>query len=390
MASRRQWTAALFLFVMGDGMVIQLRGALLSNFQQTFGISERLLGFVAPAGTLGLVAAVLVVGMVSGRLELRRAVLFGTVATTACLTLVSVAATYSLLLVGFLLHGASVGIVRALDRPLLGHLYPDSRGRLFNLYALMWAVGATAGPLLANVVLVFGDWRLTYVLLTGLFLVVALFVTRLDPPDVAQSEQSLSWSALREVLRLLPVKGMAAALVVSGAIEGIVFTWLPYYASGLFSQSTANLLLSGFLAMYIPGRLVYSGLTDRLRPLTLVLTLALVGLPVATVAFVGESAVALVGGVLGLGLVVAGFFPTLSAFGVESAPQYSGPVNAIATAANYVGLSVGPVVVGFVANRYDISTGMRLLVPALGCLVVVLAVTRSRFRRANTAKLSDV
>ena len=69
MDSRRQWTAVLLLFIMGNGMVAQLRGVLLPNFQQTFDISEHLLGFVAPAGTVGLVVAVLTAGMLSGRLR---------------------------------------------------------------------------------------------------------------------------------------------------------------------------------------------------------------------------------------------------------------------------------------------------------------------------------
>nr|WP_170864844.1 MFS transporter [Halogranum amylolyticum] len=364
-------------------MITQLRGALLPNFQQTFAVSEQLLGFVAPAGTLGLVATVLVVGMLSGRLDLRRMILAGTGATAVCLLLVSITPSYGFLLVVFLLQGGTVGVVRALDRPLLGHLFPERRGQLFNLYALMWALGATTGPLLANAILAIGDWRLAYLLLTGVFFAVAFVVTRLDRPSVVQAEKSLSWADLRGVLRLPSVRGMAAALVVSGAIEGTVFTWLPYYASQFFAQSTANLLLSGFLVMYVPGRLAYGFLADRLRPLNLVLSLAVVGLPMAAIAFVSGSTLGLVSGTLGLGLLVAGFFPTLSAFGVGSAPEYSGPVNAIATAANFTGLSAAPVVVGIVADRYDIATGMQLLLPALGCLVVVVVVTRIHLGRLD-------
>ena len=388
MTSRRRWTAVLFLCVVADGMTAQLRGALLPNFQRTFEVSERLLGFVAPAGTVGLVVAVLVVGMLSGRLDVRRSVLVGAVGTAVCLGVVSIASSYGLLLALFLLQGASIGVVRALDRPLLGHLYPDGRGRIFNLYALMWAVGATAGPLVANAVLAVTDWRVTYALLAGVFLLVGVAVTRLDHPEVAGAEQSLTREGLREVLRHPSVRGMALALVVSGGIEGIMFTWLPYYAGNFFPQSTANLLLSGYLVMYIPGRFAYGFLADRLPPLTLVLGLAVLALPVVGLAFLGGTTAALVAGVLGFGLLVAGFFPTLSAFGVSAVPQYSGPVNAIATAANYVGLSAAPVVVGVVADQYTIATGMRLLVPAVACLTLVLAVTRFRIdgRTAKTVE----
>lgn len=383
MDSRRQWTAVLFLFILGDGMVTQLRGALLPNFQQTFAVSEQFLGFVAPAGTLGLVATVLIIGMLSGRLDLRRTILGGVGATAICLFLASSAVSYGFLLMVFLLQGAAIGIVRALDRPLLGHFYPERRGQLFNLYALMWALGATAGPILANALLAVGDWRLAYALLTSVFLAVALGVTRLERPNVAHAEKSLSWVDFKRVLRLPAIRGMAAALVVSGAIEGTVFTWLPYYAGQFFAQSTANLLLSGFLVMYVPGRLAYGFLADRLRPLNLVLSLAVVGFPVAAVAFVSGSTLGLIGGVLGLGLLVAGFFPTLSAFGVGSAPEYSGPVNAIATAANFTGLSAAPVVVGVVSEQYNVVMGMQLLLPALVCLIIIVVITQVCLERPH-------
>jgi fucose permease len=378
MGQRRQWTAVIFLFVLGDGMVAQLRGSLLPNIQQTFTLSEGLLGLVTPASTVGLVAAVLLVGMWSGRLDVRRTVLLGTGSAAACLLFVSAADTYEALLATFLLQGATLGVVRALDRPLLGHFYPDRRGQVFNLYALVWALGATGGPLFANAILAVGDWRLAYLLVAAVFLTVAIAVLRLSRPETGGTEASLSLSDLWNVLRLPSVQGMATALVVSGAVEGTVFTWLPYYASQFFPQSTANLLLSGFLFMYVPGRLGYAVLADRLRPLNLVLFLAVAAVPVVGVAFFAGAPTGLVVGVLCFGLLVAGFFPTLSAFGVGSAPRYSGPVNAIATAANFAGLSIAPVLVGVVASRYDIGTGMGLLLPALGCLAVVIAVTRLR------------
>jgi fucose permease len=176
---------------------------------------------------------------------------------------------------------------------------------------------------------------------------------------------------------------MAAALVLSGSIEGTMFAWFSYYAGGFVPRPRANLLLSGFLVMYIPGRLLYSRLCDRLRPLDLVLVLATVGVPVAVVTFTARSGVALAVASLGLGFVVAGFFPTLSAFGVNSAAQHSGPVNAVATGANFVGVSAAPLVVGVVAERASIASGMRLLIPAMVGLVLVVALTRRRVEHAR-------
>ncbi|MBS3766377.1 MFS transporter, partial [Candidatus Bipolaricaulota bacterium] len=59
---RSSWSLIIFVFAFLGGAVLQLRGALLPNFQNTFGVSESLLGLVAPMGTLGFTVTVLAVG----------------------------------------------------------------------------------------------------------------------------------------------------------------------------------------------------------------------------------------------------------------------------------------------------------------------------------------
>lgn len=72
MDRRTKWTVAIFLFVFGDGLVTQTRGSLLPTFEKSFSVSESLLELVAPAGTVGLVVTVLVVGTFSRNLDVRR------------------------------------------------------------------------------------------------------------------------------------------------------------------------------------------------------------------------------------------------------------------------------------------------------------------------------
>ena len=381
MNARTRWTVVVFSFVACHGVVSQTRGPLLASFEQSFGLSAGLLGAVAPAATVGLLLAVLLVGMNAGRLRVRTALLAGVGLTLASLVSLALVQSYWVLVGSFLLQGIGIGVVRALDRPLLGHLYPEGRGRVFNLYALTWAVGATIGPLFVNWVLSVTDWRMTFLFLVLPLVPVVFVLWRTTPPREMHNEQQLSLSATRRLLSRPAVLGMAAALVISGSIEGTMFAWFAYYAGEFVPRARANVLLSGFLVAYIPGRLLYSHLCDRLSPLNLVLALAVVGVPVSGLAFTARSWPTLAAGALALGFVVAGFFPTLSAFGINSASEYSGPVNAIATGANYVGITAAPLVVGLVAERFDIVDGMRLLVPAMAGLVAVLALTRWRVDR---------
>jgi len=53
MNQRLGWTLAVFLFAIGDALALQVRGALIPSLRAEFGVSEALLGLVAPAGTVG-------------------------------------------------------------------------------------------------------------------------------------------------------------------------------------------------------------------------------------------------------------------------------------------------------------------------------------------------
>jgi MFS family permease len=234
MDRRTLWTAALFLFVVGDGVTTQVRGALLPSIKESFTVSDSLLGFVAPAGTIGYLLAAIAVGFAASRIGKRRFLLLGAGGTAVFLTLLSQAPTYVLLLVCLVGQGMTIGVFRGLDLPLLGSLYPDERGRLFNLYALTWAVGAVAGPLVVNQVLATSDWQVTFLLLGLVFVPSFLLLTQLELPNDIDRERSFSVAECRELLRNPAVAGMALALLFGGGIEGGFFTWLPTYAAQFF------------------------------------------------------------------------------------------------------------------------------------------------------------
>src|SRR6056297_887783 len=170
MVKRKLWTAAVFLFIIVDGITSQVRGALLPSIKESFTVSDSLLGLVAPAGTLGYLLAAVAVGFAATRLDTRRFLLVGAGGTALFLALLSQVPTYALLLVFLLGQGVTIGVFRGLDRPLLSTLYPENRGRLFNLYALTWAVGAAAGPLFVNRILTTSEWRVTFLVLAVVFL----------------------------------------------------------------------------------------------------------------------------------------------------------------------------------------------------------------------------
>ncbi|MEM4780983.1 MAG: MFS transporter, partial [Halalkalicoccus sp.] len=313
MERRTRWTAAIFLFVALDAASLQLRGALLPQFEATFEVSPGLLGLVAPAGTAGFFLTVLVVGLAAGRIDVHRTILAGVLGAGAFLLVMSGAPVYSLFLGALVVHGIALGGVRALDRALLSHLYPERRGRIFTLHSLAWALGAVSGPALAALVIRVADWRVVFLVLGVGFLPIALSIRSLPLPARMDEERPISLAGATELIRDPAVLGMAGALLLVGGIEGAIFTWLPYYAGTSLPAALAPLALSAYLLAYVPGRLIYTVLAERVGYAGLSLALVALAVPVMYVALVATEGYAMLGAVFVLGLFMSGQFPLLSA-----------------------------------------------------------------------------
>jgi MFS family permease len=374
----RVWTVAIFLFILGDAMAMQARGPILSSLEATFGASEAALGLVAPAGTVGFAVAAVATGLLAGRIRMRLALLGGVVGVVCALVAMAIAPLYAAFLLALLFQGAAAGVFRGIDRTVLSHLHAARRGRVYTAYALAWAVGAVLGPQLVNGVLRVSDWRGVFLVLACAFLPVAVVAARTELPSM-EAERSISTGALRALLRRPAVVGAAVGILLTGAVEGIVFTWLAYYAEGFYGTGTASLLLSTYLLAYVPARLGYTVIVGRVPYLALLLCTSLVAVPALAVAFSGVSGPVLF--VAGAGL--SSGFPTFSAYAVEAAPEYSGPINAVTTGATYTGIASAPVVVGVLAGPYGLGRALWLTVVLAVALSATVAATWLRTGTAH-------
>jgi len=378
----RAWTVAVFSFIFADAVAVQARGPVLTSLGAEFGVSAATLGLVAPAGTVGFLGAVVVTGTLAGRIWKRPTLLAGAACTVGALVSMSVAPTYAVFLVALFGQGTAAGAFRGLDRVVLSHLHADRRARMYTVYTLVWAVGAVLTPQLVSVVLAVAEWRALFLVVAVPFLPATLLAVRYDLPSI-DAERSVSRADLIALFRRPAVLGSCLGMVLTGALEGVLFTWLVYYAETFYPTVTANALLSVYLLAYIPARLGCATAIERAPHLLLLLAALVPAIPALAVAFSGVTGPTLFATVFVAGAAISTGFPVLSAYAVESAPEYSGPLNAVTNGSTYVGLAVAPAVVGVLANRYGIGPAIQWTVVALA-VAFVLAVG-SLWRWTGTA-----
>jgi len=148
----------------------------------------------------GFLLAILAVGGLVSRLDIRRVVAAGIAGMAAAAAWLAVAPSFGALLAALVLGGIAKGVLNGLGRPVLGHLSPERRGRTFDLLDMAWAAGAAAGPLFATAALLVGDWRLAHAGLAVAFLPVAAFLARQPVPASVGNERRLTAADLRALL----------------------------------------------------------------------------------------------------------------------------------------------------------------------------------------------
>ncbi|KXA93390.1 hypothetical protein AKJ65_06355, partial [candidate division MSBL1 archaeon SCGC-AAA259E19] len=359
--SRKIWMISIFYFVGFVGILMQLRGSLLPEIKSTFEVSETLLGLVAPSYSVSLLILVILIGMKTGSIDIEKFLMIGIALTTLFTLFVGVSFSFPILLLFFLGRGVGTGVFRALDRPILSHLFPENRGWTYNMHTLAWAVGATSGPLLANLFLHFADWRTAYLVLSLGFIPILILFWKIDLPEGHIREETIDRESFGKIFESRAVIGMAAILFLNGGIEGGFFTWLPYFVNEFLSRSVSNVALSGFLAAYIPGRYIYGRLSKKYDYLNIVLLNAVMVSALILFAFYMADGVWKLPFIFACGFPISGIFPTMLAMGTDVFPQFSGPMNAIGMGVGMIGVSIFPWIMGIIADLYTVTTAMQFM-----------------------------
>lgn len=233
-----------------------------------FNLPLALLGFLASAWTAGYLLS-FVGGLLSDRYGEAVILSVSFVILGVAAGLISLAPTYGLLLILFLLGGTGAAFGEAAMNPLIARLFPKRSGFAMNGLHLFYSLGSFVGPILAGLLISwYGNWRLPYSIMVILFvpLTILSIVAACKSHEVrARVVESGNGIALREIVR----QGRAlmfAGFFYLGAEAGTT-AWLPTFLVIVrgFSIELAGVSLGLFWGAMAVGRLVLGSVTDRVR-----------------------------------------------------------------------------------------------------------------------------
>jgi len=334
-----------------------------------FGVNEAQLGALVSAVSVVIALTALPIALVVDRWSRVKAIaIMGSlwsVATAAC----AFAPGYGVLLAARLGIGVGQAGFGPAGSAVLGAAYPsERRATVLGVFQMGAPIGVVTGSVVGSLVAARWGWRPAFLVVALPGLVLALLALRLRDYRTVP-ERSRGRAAADALLGARSALGATLGGALLLVIVSTLYTWLPTHLERAYSLAPAR---AGVMASFVVlagavGTVTAGHVADRLarrdvRWRMLVPAVA----AVATAATLGTAFGALPPGPTQMALVLLGGATATSAIGpavavvLDVVPQgVSATAIAIYTLVqNLMGLAVGPVVTGVLADRWGLTTAL--------------------------------
>jgi MFS transporter, FHS family, glucose/mannose:H+ symporter len=274
------------------------------------------------------------------------------------------------------LLGFGGGGINISTNALVSDVYGEQRGPMLNVLGTFYGIGALCIPLLAAVIEGHFTIPQMLVICAVLAALCALLFAAMRFPE-AHAAQSFSWREALRVARYPGVLAIGLLLFCQSGNEACVGGWTSTYVGTVgLGARTATLILAGFWAALMVGRLLVARALKRVGKRELVVASAVgaaigAGILLGTPASLGPARVEgiLTLGVVVLGLSYAGIFPTALAIAGDEYRKMAGSVFGLLFAIALLGGMTFPWAVGEISEYAGVKMGM--IVPVLGAVGIL-------------------
>jgi fucose permease len=352
----------------------------------TKGLTNEQLGRIGGINFSGLVAGILVTGPLADRLRAKPFAIAGAVLVASGLAVLSLASTYSQLLVAASILGLGAGVLDMILSPIVCALRPESRTTAMNWLHSFYSIGAICTILAGALALRFGlGWRAASGWLAVVPGLVCLgFVRTRIPSLIGQNETR---TPLRELSRNNFFRIALAAILLGGATELGMSQWLPAYAEmGLgFTKWIGSLALLGFSAAMALGRITAGAIGRRVSSVTMLIHCCWISVLFFGVAcFASQQWIALAG-CIAVGFTASCLWPSMLGLAADQFPRGGATMFGLFAASGNFGGIFMPWLVGVTADVSSINLG--LATAALCPLLMVFLLLRMRRPTASDEAL---
>ncbi|MFE3797886.1 MFS transporter [Nocardia tengchongensis] len=395
--------ALTFGLMLSDYMSRQVLAAVFPLLKSQWALSDSQLGSLTSIVALMVGLLAFPLSLVADRWGRVRSMLIMATVWSLATLLCALATGYGQLLGARFLVGvgeAAYGSVGA--AVMLSVFAPQLRASLSGAFLAGGSFGSVLGVALGGVVAAQIGWRWTFALMAGLGLLLVgafrILVTEsalrrhafAESPASAEAVATPIGDTVRAPLASLFSSLSVWCAYIGGGLQlfvgAVLMVWLPSFFNRSYSLPTdrAGLVAAGYVLLIGTGMVVCGIITDRvgrrhsIRQWSSALVYCTISLILLTVAFsLGAGPAQLT--ILALGAVTAAGSVGATSSMVASLTHASLRATAFATvtlANNVFGLALGPLVVGFLADRYGLAAALRLVPLTYLGAIAALAVGR--------------
>lgn len=373
----------LLAFILGGaGMLAPMAQAIYTpamvEIRDGFGVSNAAAGFTLGIFSLFLVLAQFLYGPLADRVAPRR-VLRAALAVYLLASLAAYASpTFALFLAARALQALGGASMQVLGPAIIGQVFePSRRGRALGVFQGTTYVGFASGPLVGSFLSAHAGWRSTFLFLTVLAALAEIgtaWVPATPPVAEPLSARNLAGLFTSPAGRAVFAIGFAQVFTMFGMLSFLPVLLKERMGAGPATVGATLTLLTAGLALGTP----WGGwMVDRRGP-RLTLRDGMAGAAASTALLALASLLAPPGAalpvamaaILGLGLSFSWTFPAPLAVLLAHFGHMRGTAVGMYNVIRFIGGSIGPLVLGLVADR----VGVAAIPVVLPCLLAAAGV----------------
>jgi fucose permease len=379
--------AGIFVF----GIVMAILGAILPSLFERIGFGTGAAGNLFLTMNFAMLITTLFFGPLVDRFGFKAVLAVSALLVAAAFLILSRAASYGLVLGAAVVLGLGGGGLNGGTNALTSDLHEgEKRGAALNVLGIFFGFGALSVPFLIGTLREALGVPRILALAAFLSLIPFVIYVVLKFPG-AKHAQGFPIKAAAGIARDPLLWLTAFILFFQSANEFTVGGWISTYLQKTFGVGAgpAALVLAGYWAAVMAGRLVSSRLVRAVRSETLILGSAALALAAALLMALAPSGAAAAAGAVLTGVGFAAIYPTTLAIVGAHFAAFTGTAFSVVIAVGLVGGMLAPWLAGRIAETSSLRQG--LIIPVVDCaMIVVLTVfvgraTRQRTKEARTS-----